>query len=114
MDRGKSLPDHAHGLPDLQFNITHTRGLVAAAVAFFADLEFSAGRYERGTTLLAAESSWRLGLDARPAVSFWTWPMPTPDEARRQLGDAAFGRAWTAGQRMTLEQAAEDVLEDAD
>jgi non-specific serine/threonine protein kinase len=89
-------------------------GLVAAAVAFFADLEFSAGRYERGTRLLAAESTWRLGLDARPAVSFWTWPMPTPDEARRQLGDAGFGCAWTAGQRMTLEQAAEDVLQDAD
>ncbi len=81
---------------DLASASNHGRGCVAAEREI-GDLEFNRfGHYERGLWLLAAESTWRLGLDTRPAVSFWAWPMPTPDDARRQLDEAAFRRAWTA------------------
>ena len=83
-------------------------GLVAAALAFFGDLELQAGRDERGVRLLGAESAWRAAPGAGPArrfVSFWSWPAPRAEAARARMGEAAFARAWAAGQRLTLEQA---------
>lgn len=87
-------------------------GLVAAALAFFGDLEIQAGRDERGIRLLGAESAWRAAPGARRYVSFWSWPAPDAGEARARMGEAAFIRAWTSGQRMTLEQAVAEALEE--
>jgi tetratricopeptide (TPR) repeat protein len=85
-------------------------GLIAAALTTFAELELHAGDAEQAVRLLAAESAWRAASGAQRAVSFWTWRAPTPEEARARLGEAAFGLAWAAGQRLTLWQAIEDAL----
>jgi len=86
------------------------RGLIAAALATFADLQLKAGFHERGTRLLAAESAWRAGLGGRRAISIWSWPGPSPDAARELLGEAAFARDWTAGQRLSLDEAVREAL----
>jgi predicted ATPase/DNA-binding XRE family transcriptional regulator len=101
-DRGRECLAQAQAAGDM--------GLVAAALSFVADLEVHAGNYELGTRLLAAEGAWRAGLDARRAVSFWTWPAPTPDAARANLGEAAFARVWAEGQQLPLEAAIAEVL----
>jgi len=88
------------------------RGLVAAALAFFGDLELQAGRDERGVRLLGAESAWRAALGARRFVSFWRWPAPKAEEARARMGEEAFARTWAAGERLTLEQAVAEALAD--
>jgi hypothetical protein len=86
------------------------RSLIAAAIVTNARLQLEAGQFERGTRLLAAESAWRETVGGRRTVSIWTWPAPTADAARAMLGEAAFTRAWTAGQLMSLESAAQEAL----
>ncbi|HVG95668.1 MAG TPA: tetratricopeptide repeat protein [Chloroflexota bacterium] len=88
------------------------RGLVAAALAFFGDLELQAGRDERGIRLLGAESAWRPVPGAGRFVSFWSWPAPRVEDARARMGEAAYARAWAAGQALTLEAAVAEALED--
>jgi predicted ATPase len=88
------------------------RGLVAAALAFFGDLELRAGRDERGIRLLGAESAWRVVPGARRFVSFWSWPAPRVEDARARMGEAAYARAWAAGQALSLEAAVAEALED--
>jgi hypothetical protein len=85
-------------------------GLIAAALTTFAELELHAGNAEHAARLLSAESAWRATSGAQRAVSFWTWRAPTPEEARAELGEDAFARAWRDGQRLTLWQAVEDAL----
>jgi tetratricopeptide (TPR) repeat protein len=89
-------------------------GLMAAALTCFADLDLQTGLETRGIRLLGAESAWRSGLTARRFVSFWSWPTPRIDSARAHLGDAAFERAWRAGQRMSLDAAIQEALDDYD
>jgi non-specific serine/threonine protein kinase len=88
-------------------------GLMAAALTFFADLDLQTGLAVRGIRLLGAEEAWR-GLTTRRVVSFWSWPTPRIDAAREQLGDAAFERAWRAGQRLSLDAAVQEALDDYD
>jgi predicted ATPase/DNA-binding XRE family transcriptional regulator len=89
-------------------------GLVAAALAAYADVELQAGNDQQGLRLLAAESAWRAAQGGRRVVSIWTLPTPTPDEARARIGEAAFARAWAAGQHLTLDQAVAEVLATAE
>src|SRR5262249_50853184 len=85
-------------------------GLMAAAAAVFADVEFDLGRFADGVRLLGAENAWRAGLGRR-FVSFWSWPAPDPSVARARLGDTAFEDAFSAGQALSLRRAVAEALD---
>jgi hypothetical protein len=68
---------------------------------------------ERAARLWGAAERLRLAIGCRPAPATRTTYERAMAAARAQLGEQAFAAAWAEGQKMTLEQAIAEALDDA-
>jgi predicted ATPase/class 3 adenylate cyclase len=92
---------HFHELGDVASLTEPLQGLAAVRVA--------SSDIERGVRLLGANAAIRERLGGGPPPEWLRLGDPLA-EARVALGEAAYARAWEAGQQMTVEEAVTDAL----
>lgn len=90
-----------HELGDAASLTEPLQGLAAVAIA--------AGQAEHGVRLLGANDAIRERLGGGPPPEWLRLGDPLA-EARRQLGEEAYARAWAAGRSMTVDDAVTEAL----
>jgi predicted ATPase len=109
----------AEGLPDLlaalepMARMQH-KGAIAAILESLAEAAFGLGDLKRGVRLLAAVGTLREAIGAPPAPAAAVRCERIAEALRAALGAEAFGREWSAGSALSLDEALADARALAD